>query len=157
MAFCIKRQPIVVSSINGLQAHKSLAAPLQLPAGSVIDLTGSAAPGVADPFGPSTTPICVVFGPSGAVDSVFYNGVSSKVSQPIYLLVGTPDKARFGGQLTGAAIQYNWQDDQNKWVVINPQSGLVTTAPVGSTTNSVPSSFTDARGLAGQAELLGGK
>ena len=45
MAFCIKRQPIVVSSINGLQAHKSLAAPLQLPAGSVIDLTGSGGAG----------------------------------------------------------------------------------------------------------------
>ncbi len=72
--------------------------------------------------------------------------------------MGTPDKARgLGGSSRAAAIQYNWQDDQNKWVVINPQSGLVTTAPVGSTTSSVPSSFTDARGLAGQAELLGGK
>jgi prepilin-type N-terminal cleavage/methylation domain-containing protein len=161
MPFRIKRQPMVLLSSGTVHANKSLAAPLQLPAGSVIDLSCSDTPSMGSEFSSSSSPVCIVFGASGAIDSVFFNGTSSLVSQPIYLMVGKPDKAR-GLAAAPAGAQNpnyytsNWADLDNKWVVINPQTGLVTTAPVGSTTNSVPNSASDSRGLANQAELLGG-
>jgi Tfp pilus assembly protein FimT len=152
--FRIYRQPMYRDASGNTHANKSMAAPLQLPAGAVIDLGYSGTD--AGTIGGITTPICIRFSPAGAVDSVFLNGQPSPVSQPIYLLVGQPDKARGFG--TGQ-IQYNYQNLENLWVVINPQSGLVTTAPVGSATPSAssgPTSVSDSRGLARTAQLQGG-
>ena len=96
----------------------------------------------------------ILFSPSGAVDSLYYaiyakntlTGVltcyasqSLPVSQSIHLLVGRPDYARNLGQqvslnsaggVTLTATMQNWLDPSNIWVVINPQTGVVTTAPV---------------------------
>ena len=129
--FRIYRQPMYLDSSHQTHANKSLAAPWALPAGAVIDLGYSGTD--AGAIGGIITPICIRFSPAGAVDSVFFNGQPSPVSQPIYLLIGQPDKARFPGQGSGQ-IQYNYQNLENLWVVINPQSGLVTTAPVGNAT-----------------------
>ena len=160
-------------------------APLQLPAGSVIDLSGSwfgdygnfivntslsttayAFPSgtIVDPNNPTPAPktsppgppiyvgLYIMFSPSGAVDSLYcafyatsagtlscYSSQSLPISQPIYLLVGRPDYARNLGpkvtltSATGATIQatmQNWLDPSNIWIVVNPQTGVVTTAPV---------------------------
>ena len=64
---------------------KAGATPLQLPAGSVVDLeySGSTASG---PTGQQD--LTVLFSPNGAVASVYYGGVSSTVTDPVYLLIG---------------------------------------------------------------------
>ena len=73
--------------------------------------------------------------PSGSIFSVYQNGssFSGPVSQPIFLLVGKPDKAR--GLATNSPTPNNYQDLDSKWVVINPQTGLVTVAPVAAGTD----------------------
>ena len=129
---------------------KAVAEPLQLPAGSVIDLTASGCPGLNDPFGtptaPITPPLYIMFAPSGAVYSVIYNGVAYSPTQLIFLLVGRADEARGLGATT------NYKDLNNLWVVIDPQTGLVTTAPVAAG-GTLPLS----RSMALDAQLMGGR
>ena len=91
VAFRIYRQPYTLTT-------KSVAAPLQLPAGAVIDLpnSGSDNSGSAVSFNPGTA-VYILFAPSGAVFNVYQQNNTSfpgTICQPIYLLVGTPDKAR---------------------------------------------------------------
>ena len=47
---------------------------------------------------------------------------------------------------------YGYQDLNNLWVVINPQTGLVTVAPV-----AAGSSLTLSRSMALDAQLMGGR
>ncbi len=89
----------------------------------------------------------------------------------MYLLVGRPDYARNLGpqvNLTAAtaATMQNWFDPSNVWVVLNPQTGVVTTAPVAAVDPSVintPGSgwrgncILSSCGLAQQGQALGGK
>jgi hypothetical protein len=100
------------------------ATPLQLPAATVVDLTYSG-------YGATTigaTDMSIMFAPNGSVDSV--NGAS--VTQPIFLLVGKRERllntAVVGN--TDQATLVNYQDLSNLWVVINPQTGLITTGEV---------------------------
>ena len=198
--FCIQRMPNL-SNVSGSTVAAALiasdVAPLQLPAGAVIDLSGSwfgdatntavysingspAFPSgtIVDPNNPPpldtsqyTPPVYVglyiMFSPSGAVDSLYcafyattttgvltcYASQSLPISRSIYLLVGRPDYARNLGQQTTlnaqgggtrTATMQNWLDPSNIWVVINPQTGVVTTAPV----LAIDPSYTDAGGTA---------
>ncbi len=152
--FRIYRQPY-----NNSGAHtKAVASPLQLPAGAVIDVgsSGTDAANFSTSDSTGNSPIYIMFSPSGAIQSVYQNGTNflGPVSTPIFLLVGKVGLARGFGV---APVQYNYQDVESLWVVISPQNGLVTVAPVGSTTNSTPQSLTDSRGMARNAQLLEGR
>jgi prepilin-type N-terminal cleavage/methylation domain-containing protein len=135
----IYRQPF---SGNGT---KSVATPVQLPAGAVIDLGWSGTD--ASSFSVNGSPIYIMFNAAGAVDRVVGGGFSGSVSQPIFLLVGKPAAAR---GIAGTTPGY--QDPENLWVVINPQTGLVTTAPV-----AVGSDLPSSRLLARDAQGVGGR
>jgi hypothetical protein len=150
MPFRVYRQP-------NTSGAKAVAEPLQLPAGAVIDMTASGCAGINDPFAttaaPITAPMYIMFAPSGAVYSIVYNGTTYFPSQLIFLLVGRADEAR------GLGVLKNYQDLNNLWVVIDPQTGLVTTAPTAYVPNglTVAQSLQKSRSMALDAQLLGGK
>jgi hypothetical protein len=147
MPYRIYRMPYYAA---GAATQKSIATPLQLPAGSVIDLGAS---GIDAPSSTFTgfTAIYIVFSASGSIASI--NG--SPIYQSIFLMVGKPDEARG----VGPGGMASWQDLENLWVVINPQTGLVTTAPVAASGQLYDSSTpggNDSRQLARTAQLKGG-
>jgi hypothetical protein len=170
MPYQINRMPQYNPSTQGIVV-KSVVVPLQLPAGSVIDLTYSG----IDPGNPANcfrdytdqpgaqadgVPVYIVFSPSGSVQTVAYTPNASgalgstqigPVSTPIFLLVGKPDKARNLSTAT-PPLNYNYGDLENIWVVINPQTGLVSTAPVAAGGNLYSS-----RNLARDAQNMGGR
>ena len=133
------------------QPVKSHATPLQLPAGTVLDLDWSGfgntsfspidfdtnTPGIQD------WPVTVMFSPNGALYQVFHSYMytdpttnvttpkygPTNVTEPIYLLIGKRERC-LGPGVPPQDGRYNWQDLTNLWVTINPQTGLVTTAEV---------------------------
>ena len=141
---------------------KGAAAPLQLPASAVVDLEASGIDGGAS-FSPATNPgdVMILFAPNGSVDRVYIIGDPSSpyvVTNPIFLLVGK--RERVGTTFYAAPNETqmtNYQDLNNIWVVINPQTGLINSEPVGSSTASIPQSVADARDLAREGQGMGGK
>jgi prepilin-type N-terminal cleavage/methylation domain-containing protein len=129
--FVIIRQPV-----------KTAAESLQLPAGSVVDLDFSG----TEPKSPvSVSPpvgsyyVAVMFSSAGAIDSFYENNTRFGVSGPIYLLVGSRSRVRdFVAQpiTTVPNKKYlptnlnelpNWAELSSLWVMINYQTGLVST------------------------------
>jgi len=88
----------------------------------------------------------ITFDPSGVVDRVFswdernfvvpWGWQGRQATAPIYLLIGRRDLVggdpevldRIKQGLPPKEPAYNLQDPNNLWVVINPQTGMVTTA-----------------------------
>ena len=72
--------------------------------------------------------VTILFSPTGAVVSV----VGMPVTDPIYLMIGK--RARIANSfVTGNPNETtltNWQDLNNLWVTINPQTGMVNTEAV---------------------------
>jgi len=105
---------------------KAAATPLQLPASSVIDLVSSGIDNVAtfDANGDVT----ILFAPNGSVDSVWIAGTQYPATQPIFLLVGKRERMAntFVANNADPATMTNYQDLTNLWVVLNPQTGLIT-------------------------------
>ncbi len=145
---------------------KSYAAPLQLPGTAVIDLQFSGTDILLPTFpqenAEDSSPIYIMFAPSGALDRVYcwsqQQGafVPIEVTEPIYLLVGRRDLVP--APAAGGDPLPNYQDMRNFWVTINPQTGLVTTVEVaGATVGSIPTSVQDSRSLAREAQSIGGR
>ena len=132
---------------------KGVATPLQLPASTVIDLGASGTDVV--PFG-NTADVTIVFAPNGSV--LWYYGPAGEtlVTDPIFLLVGKRERVGNTAQLpptsANEANWSNWQDLDNIWIVINPQTGLVTTGEV-----AVGDNIIAARQFAQDAQSMGGK
>jgi len=127
--------------------------PIQLPAGSAIDLLAS---GVGDgSFAPNATqPVMVTFTPSGQLDMVYWSAYpqGQKASQNIYFLVGRPE---------GVGGSDNLADLRNVWVSIVCQSGMVGIAEnakvgAGSPDVAVPADRKSARRLAATGTSMGG-
>jgi prepilin-type N-terminal cleavage/methylation domain-containing protein len=125
--------PVVFNIIR--QPVKSSAEPLQLPAGSVVDLDFSGTEpkvpvGVSPPAG--SYYVAVMFSSAGDVDSYYENTTRFGVSGPIYFLVGSRSRVRdfFNQPLTKTPNLNdlpNWADLSSVWVTINYQTGLVAT------------------------------
>jgi prepilin-type N-terminal cleavage/methylation domain-containing protein len=137
---------------------KGAAEPLQLPAASVVDLYAS---GVGAAYNGSTTAsVTVLFSPNGSVAGV--SGIP--VTEPIFLLVGkrgrmSNDTATYVQNNANETAFTNYQDLGNLWIVINPQTGLVTSEPVAvnSSATSEANAIIAARSLAKQTQGMGGK
>jgi type II secretory pathway pseudopilin PulG len=144
-------QPLTFSVLR--QPAKGAEAPLQLPAGAVVDLvwSGCNAPGLPPSLSPALSggatagDATILFGPTGSITSVsIANDPNSpyQPTQPIYLLIGKREKigANVMAGNTNPATMTNWQDLQNVWVSINQQSGFVSTRAITavSTNNSDP-------------------
>jgi hypothetical protein len=145
-------------------AIKSGATPLQLPATTVIDLDYSglgSGNGTVVPFGNSAN-VEILFAPNGSVLKAIYStNASGVITQPLFLLVGKRERVNIPFVLnnTDPSTMANCQDLTNLWVVINPQTGLVTTGEVAAATTAtdLQSTVTQSRALARDAQSMGGK
>jgi hypothetical protein len=102
-------------------------------------------PAVTNGATPDATPIMITFDPSGIVDRDFswaegnfvvpWGWQGRQATAPIYLLIGRRDLvggdpevlAQISQGLPPEKPAYNMQDPSSLWIVINPQTGLVTT------------------------------
>ncbi len=140
---------------------------MQLPAGGVIDISqyfsgcddGTTA--TVPDFSTSTDDPKIVFAPNGSVDSVYINGVATPVTQPIFLLVGKRERipANPAAYVASNPTTFaNWQDLTNLWIVIIPQTGLVSTVDMAATAITTPQTgVPQARQLARDAQSMGGR
>ncbi len=142
-----------------------------------------------------TWPTILVFAPDGSVQRVYHQHVdynaaydqvlgagfaSHPVTEPLYFLVGSWQRmcgsARdLGGPYPKANPAYapsmaddglyNWQDPENVWVVLNPQTGSITQADVYATSAApipggdpaaVAASIVASRGLAREVQMSKG-
>jgi type II secretory pathway pseudopilin PulG len=149
-----------------------LASPMQLPAGSVVDLyySGTATTDCAGTNTINTTSnasmdFTVLFSPNGSVDRIYYGSTPSPVTDAIYLMVGKRERVGLSPTFQSAPAKgnesswANYQDMENAlWITINPQTGLVNTEPVSAaSTGGVPITVSDSRALAAQAQGKGGQ
>ena len=155
---------------------KSAATPLQLPASTVIDLDASGIDAAAT-FG-NGADVAILFTPSGSVYGVYYVGGTNTltpITQPIFLLVGKRERVGAGLLLGSAVVATdqaawpNWATLGNVWLVINPQTGLVSSGDNGAIDMSnpawtnpanwqgVPGPINTARTLARDSQGLGGR
>lgn len=150
----------------------SAAAPLQLPMGMVVDLGASGIdPAEVNPTAaaPGNSflglgPVSIMFSGNGSLERIYAlkgdgtpHPLNGPVAVPVYLLVGRNDKV-------GAPLgEQNWQDMNNFWVAINPQTGMVSTAPVApydaatGTWANAPADVAGSRQYARTAQNAGGR
>lgn len=140
---------------------KAGASPLQLPAATVVDLQFSGY-NTGQQFNAGTD-VTVLFAPNGSVQAVYYGGASYPITEQIFLLVGKRERTSTSGVLptydaSNPDTFANWNDLNNLWVVINSQTGLVTTGQIKATSVTTNDSFdTISRDLARDAQGMGGK
>ena len=137
---------------------KGAAEPLQLPVSTVVDFTAS---GTGSNSGLGSHDVTILFGPDGSVARWYLGNSDNGVpTEPIYLLIGKRGRMLNTSKGSTESTWTNYQDLNNLWIVINPQTGMVMTESVGSTnspTGGIPTSAGDARGLAQQAVGMGGR
>ncbi len=140
---------------------KGAGSALQLPAAEVVDFTAS---GVDNsPVFGAAGDVTILFSPNGGVDRLYANGTFGPVSQTIFLLVGKRERVSNTFVAAPAAANQsswpNYQDLDNIWVTVNPQTGLVVTDQVAAspTATDVASAINAARTLARDAQGMGGK
>jgi prepilin-type N-terminal cleavage/methylation domain-containing protein len=181
--FQITRMPDFTGGVT--LATQSVVAPMQLPAGTAIDLRSSGT-NTGLWFGvntPTLTPnvAMLIFSPAGGVYGVFANGAQSGVVDPVYFLIGRRDRVfnvNLGSNVTIPQVSAmtgdvlpadglaNWQDSNNLWVTVTPQTGRITTVENAaintvntpnllSTTNA--NAIVLARGFALQGQSKGGR
>ena len=128
------------------QPPQESAIPLQLPAGSVIDLGWSGTDSTPALLAGGTGPVVIMFSPGGGIDRMYIDGVAQPLIEPIYLLVG---KREWVGAAAGSE---NWRDPCSLWVVLNPRTGLVTTSPImpGDTVAASREFANQGRGMGGR-------
>jgi len=144
----------------------SSVAPLSLPRGMVVDLGDSGSDQAGFPAtGVGTGPL-IMFSPDGQIERVFANGLGASVTSPIFLMIGRAD--RVGAMLPEDGLE-NWQDANNLWVALNPQTGRITVAevhadlppsdPANPTPDTyIPSNLYTSRTSARQAQIsMGGR
>lgn len=130
---------------------KSPVAPLELTNGYVVDLECSGTEAYPNAFAPTdananltdgvqdTSPVLVLFSPTGALDSLYVGFQHQFAVDPVYLMIGRRDRVwqdgptpALGDDLTPAPEDrlHNWQDVRNSWLAINSKTGTITSAEV---------------------------
>ncbi len=170
--------------------RKSAAAPLQLPTRAVIDLKASGRDFLPQSYpggsffvtSAADEPVIIMFSPTGAIDRIYYawdptryrpsigRSFPFRVSKPIFLLVGKQGRVANGPPDASAAPPLeelpNWADPENLWIMINPQTGRVTTAENDyvdpakvdwTDPESWPAHILAARQLAREGQSMGGR
>jgi prepilin-type N-terminal cleavage/methylation domain-containing protein len=138
---------------------KGGATPLQLPASAVVDLEWSGTDTVL--FGATAGDVTIMFAPNGSVDRVYSSVtlLNGPVTQPIFLLIGKRERIPPPASPVASNPDTfaNWQDLNNLWVVVNPQTGLVTTGEVKPVVPWSTTFNSGCRDLARDAQSMGGK
>jgi len=152
----------IIRAPTSTAATRSAAAPLQLPVGTVIDLgaSGRDPPATYGYFG--INDVTIMFNSGGAVESVLYGGQTYPAVNPIFLMVGKRERVENplepNPKADNKATWPNYQDMENLWIVINPQSGLITTEEMSVSTSfaNKDNAVNGARTLAREAQGIGG-
>ncbi len=125
---------------------KGAAESLQLPAATVVDLYAS---GVGNGYsgltGPITYDVTVLFLPNGSIAGVYTARppLLSPTRSFCWWASGGGWATHFTAGNTNETTFTNYQDLKNLWIVINPQTGLVSTGPVA----VVPSTDSQAQAI----------
>jgi type II secretory pathway pseudopilin PulG len=148
------------------QPARTAVAPLRLDSRMAIDLAYSGTDGfsfeshmVGAPPAADTTPVTIMFSPSGEVTSVWYARRELRYRDPMFLLIGRRERvptqidAVFASQAEDGLL--NYQDLGNLWIWLNPRTGLVTTSEVAEVpAGGVP---LDSRSYAREGQTIGGR
>ncbi len=127
--------------------------PIRLPAQTVVDLSSSGTDGTLQFTSSALVPVAVMFSPTGAVQNYFYNNTALLPTSPAYFMVGRRERVPLsGGSPPVDDGLLNYQDPNNLWVSVNPQSGLVTTSDVAAGANLAAS-----RRFAQEHQRIGGR
>ncbi len=150
--FQITRLPVFSTTAIATLATQSAVAPLQLPSGTVIDLQFSGT-NSGFGFGAGAASPMLIFSPAGGVSWVYplYTGgvpTLSPLIDPVYFLIGRRDRMYL--PVDNLA---NWQDPNNLWVSVTPQTGRITTVENAAGATSP----TAARSFALQGQSKGGR
>jgi len=155
---------------------KSVNTPVQLPNGSVIDLSfgglgnpssssndagwfGTLIPSPpASTFSQDTHSLAVLFDSTGRPTTLYVNGAPHDITAPLYFMIGKREQVPTVELDTS---KQNWADQDNLWISINPQTGLVSTAEVAAPDASIvtvgPPQIVKSRAFATAAQAMGGK
>jgi type II secretory pathway pseudopilin PulG len=146
---------------------KGAAQPLELPAGAIVDFTASGEHPFTtgqplNQFSDGGGDVVILFSPTGGVDRIYIGGTAYlSPTNSIYLLIGKREKLlnTYQAGNINPDTMTNYQDQNNLWVVINPQTGLIYTEPLG-VCGSPPilaNAVNNARSLAAEAKGMGGR
>lgn len=115
-----------------LAPRPTMTPPVALPQGTVVDLQYS---GCGRDYGDfvdidgKTRDVTVMFSPSGEI-SLPSESAGLYPAGPLFLLIGRWDQIPAVREPGEEGSWPNWADGRNYWVVVQPQSGLVTSAEV---------------------------
>ncbi len=148
---------------------KGGAAPLELPAATVVDLqwSGEGSHYMADgSISNFPTDFTVMFSPNGSVETVYYGANRAIVTEPIFLLIGQRERVENAPQFPATPANKsswaNWQDPETGlWVTVNPSTGAIGTEPGAAvnyaTAPNAAAGILQARALAREAQGMGGR
>jgi prepilin-type N-terminal cleavage/methylation domain-containing protein len=147
LAFRIFRSPIRLGAISstGQTVIRSIGAPLDLPNGTVIDLTASGIGATSREFALSSTDVVIMFGPGGNVEQVYGGQQAGGVipSGMIYLLIGRLDRVYQDPFTRGPDTRANLMDPESIWITVAPQTGKISTVENASLDGFVPEQSAD--------------
>jgi hypothetical protein len=152
MTFKVERQPAAAGETMAAGMNSDV---LQMPGETAVDLAASGNDQNPTQFNPDTNgdgtpddvePVVIIFSPNGNVDRVCQGGVQSRITEPLYLLIGRRERMI---ERTSDLLQLvsdedglpNWLDPENLWLAVNPQSGLVYVAQNNYFDPAAPSTF----------------
>jgi prepilin-type N-terminal cleavage/methylation domain-containing protein len=163
LAFRIFRSPIRPGAISST-VIRSIGAPLDLPNGTVIDLTASGIGAtLTELFALSSTDVVIMFGPGGNVEQVYGGQQAGGVipSGMIYLLIGRLDRVYQDPFTRGPDTRANLMDPESIWITVSPQTGKISTVENASLDGLPPMSPTkmlkEARRFASGTQDMGGR
>ena len=145
------RIPIAATTPAGVpfqiqrRPRKAFVPPLNLPVGSVIDLSVSGTAAGGNEFltngANGNQPVIVMFQPSGGIESVVFNGKIDRPLGRIHLLVGRQNQVFPSAQFIEADTEIgNVMDMGNRWLSIDHRTGSIVSENVDSIARFIASS-----------------
>jgi len=101
---------------------------IDMPRGVVIDLSVSGGGPQGNEFNAAagnTSPVIVMFSPSGEIEKVFVNGSGARPQNALHMFVGVDDKVNSSNVFDADA---NLSRQSNVWVSVGHRNGLVTSS-----------------------------
>ena len=139
---------------------RALAGSFDLPTGTAIDLALSGYGSSGVQFAPSdatiaSSPVLIMFNPTGNVDQVYIGGVAFRPTHAIHLLIA---QSEFVGQMAGGQPA-NLADPLNSWISIGHKTGRITvTENAGlDVATTLTAAIAEARKFARGAQRMGGQ
>ncbi|MCL4206882.1 MAG: hypothetical protein KJ000_30745 [Pirellulaceae bacterium] len=141
--------------------QKSGITPMEFTGGAVIDLSVSGVGLTGREFATATTPIIIMFSPTGSVDRILGQGMPVIPPSTIHLLIGSLSNMMEPGEnSTAFSVDYNknLETTANLWVSVSLHTGTVVTAPnAWEPRADFNSSLSAAREFAQQGQAMGGR